>query len=1158
MNRRRKQFLTMLLAGILALTGIQWPEKVSAASAYSGWAEQDTSSVDADISVSAENSFGKLFKEALESEQAEQQENNGYNIFSVEVADNTATVQMETLKDCTLVVGIYEENSNTMSASANKPVSSEDKNVTLQFNTTLPSYFSVQAFLVDDTMHPLCTVYENPNYTKEMQEFLAKTTKDFDEEKVLNLDTDNTNNFAVYGEDTKIISHNAGTNQLASSREGVYVFENIDSSVSSLQKHDIFAYEQDNGEMLLIKTGSISVTGTTATVTEEDTSMEEVFDYVKIDTQDSKGSVVVDDSTCGENVVYNGLKQKRGNRKKDISYEGSIGESQKYTLGDASLGNDTAKISGSMTLSLDCCLKLFVSKSKTYAEIRFGYVLDNNITVKVKSENDITLAKVSFSPIAGIPVVTVTVTPVFHANFNMEGKITAKVSGQVGYVVEEKKIKSLTNSPKVDLDCDIEGELYLGLSLRPVISLISEKIAMLGMTATVGAKATVNLSKPIENVRHTCKVCFEGDISFQYKLLFEAKLLDSDKLNPMYTQDGSRKITDYYFSADHMEFGLGVCPYKEFKMCVTVYDTDKKTIPDALVNNDAVTNEKGIAILFLKGGKHTITAAKDGIGKTEKNITVEKPAKIILILSEASDAAEDLDAADDGSNVYFGRYYQKKIVDKLQTESLDEVEFTDNTAVIGGVKYYKKRSGYYKETPIAWKIIDDDGAYYTLLSKKLLEWWTYSAPDNFWPKSNIRERLNNEFYNTAFSESEQADIADTEISTTEISYDDVYIDHEDNVITDTVTDKVYLLSKNDVLNPKYGFSGEQGEDSLRVAYASQYMNDDEVPARYWLLGPNYWFYGMLHGEYVSTSGEIAKHNLVNGSVSNEMGVRPVIRVKKNSASLFTKADVTQNVRKEAVIRRKASQKTFTDLQADTIYNFYAVKSRNVENVWDGGNLLYITQVRSDKAGSLNVTYDTGQKYNNIEEFVVPLQKNIAKAAVTFPTWIIYDASEHVIEPAVSYQGSSLKEGVDYEVTGDYSAADVGNYSVTINGIGDYTGFVTIPYTISQTKKPEEPGPSDKIEKPGKVTEITVRSQKRKITIQWKKRNDASGYQIQYALDKAFTKGKKVKNAKGTAKSIKIKGLKQKATYYIRVRAYKKVSGNKVYGAWSNKVKCKVK
>ncbi|MFR8247158.1 MAG: hypothetical protein ACLU9V_04380 [Roseburia sp.] len=61
----------------------------------------------------------------------------------------------------------------------------------------------MRGYLIEtETLRPICTVYESSMYTQEMQEFLAKTTDDFDEEKVLNLDDDDTNNFAVYGDDT--------------------------------------------------------------------------------------------------------------------------------------------------------------------------------------------------------------------------------------------------------------------------------------------------------------------------------------------------------------------------------------------------------------------------------------------------------------------------------------------------------------------------------------------------------------------------------------------------------------------------------------------------------------------------------------------------------------------------------------------------------------------------------------------------------------------------------------------------------------------------------------------------------------------------------------------------------------------------------------------
>lgn len=61
---------------------------------------------------------------------------------------------------------------------------------------------------------------------------------------------------------------------------------------------------------------------------------------------------------------------------------------------------------------------------------------------------------------------------------------------------------------------------------------------------------------------------------------------------------------------------------------------------------------------------------------------------------------------------------------------------------------------------------------------------------------------------------------------------------------------------------------------------------------------------------------------------------------------------------------------------------------------------------------------------------------------------------------------------------------------------------------------------------------------------------ASRYQIQVATDKKFKKNKKTVTAKKSKTKVKISKLKKKKKYYVRVRAYKSVSGKKVYGAWS--------
>ena len=81
----------------------------------------------------------------------------------------------------------------------------------------------------------------------------------------------------------------------------------------------------------------------------------------------------------------------------------------------------------------------------------------------------------------------------------------------------------------------------------------------------------------------------------------------------------------------------------------------------------------------------------------------------------------------------------------------------------------------------------------------------------------------------------------------------------------------------------------------------------------------------------------------------------------------------------------------------------------------------------------------------------------------------------------------------------------------------------------------------------------VKGKKMKITL--KKISGARGYQIRYCDNKKF-QGYKTKNI--TKRKITIKKLTKKTTYYVKARAYKKVDGKKIYGAWSKIKKVKIK
>jgi Leucine-rich repeat (LRR) protein len=83
------------------------------------------------------------------------------------------------------------------------------------------------------------------------------------------------------------------------------------------------------------------------------------------------------------------------------------------------------------------------------------------------------------------------------------------------------------------------------------------------------------------------------------------------------------------------------------------------------------------------------------------------------------------------------------------------------------------------------------------------------------------------------------------------------------------------------------------------------------------------------------------------------------------------------------------------------------------------------------------------------------------------------------------------------------------------------------------------------------------SASKKATIKWKKNAKATGYQIQYSTSSKFADENTVtvKNAATVSKTIS--KLTKGKTYYVRIRAYKKVGSKTYYSAWSASKKVKV-
>lgn len=154
----------------------------------------------------------------------------------------------------------------------------------------------------------------------------------------------------------------------------------------------------------------------------------------------------------------------------------------------------------------------------------------------------------------------------------------------------------------------------------------------------------------------------------------------------------------------------------------------------------------------------------------------------------------------------------------------------------------------------------------------------------------------------------------------------------------------------------------------------------------------------------------------------------------------------------------------------------------------------------------------------------------------------------------TYTGKSIRPSVTVTVNGKKIGASAyklyyknnknsGIGTVQVRGTGKYSRInKTLTFKIL----------------PPKTLLTGLKKANRSFTASWKKNIQATGYQIQYAADSRFIKERKtVTVGKQSAIRYKISGLKNKKTYYVRIRSYKRVGKKVLYSSWSTVKKIRV-
>lgn len=327
------------------------------------------------------------------------------------------------------------------------------------------------------------------------------------------------------------------------------------------------------------------------------------------------------------------------------------------------------------------------------------------------------------------------------------------------------------------------------------------------------------------------------------------------------------------------------------------------------------------------------------------------------------------DAYDEGSYEYVNWSQMVRPVVHINLEETSEYSYAgtvtnvDNTewdCVWFGNYYQNDITGKQKE-PIKWRVLDVNGDDAFLITDKKLD--VQSCQGITWEGSSIRKWLNDKFYNDAFSENEKKAINSTLVVNRQN-----YYNTEREIEQKSTSDYVYLLSLDEVRNPRYGFSNYSSTSINRTAESTKYTLEKEKEDWFWNDGStgNAWWalrnFGDLHRIASSIERDGAIHLDKYTSVLLPYAIRPVIHLNLKNTNVYSyagtvKADGSKNEIAPNIIKTDTSKKRGTS--AKKTVKPAKMKIKSIKNVKKRG--IAITWKKQNGVSGYEIRYSTNKK-----------------------------------------------------------------------------------------------------------------------------------------------------------------------------------------------------
>ena len=227
--------------------------------------------------------------------------------------------------------------------------------------------------------------------------------------------------------------------------------------------------------------------------------------------------------------------------------------------------------------------------------------------------------------------------------------------------------------------------------------------------------------------------------------------------------------------------------------------------------------------------------------------------------------------SDSEDHIYFGSYPQKGYSSDEVPEYVIKADFDENGhGIIYGKEYVriekKGKYTYYVYEPVRWLILADEESKLTLFADKILDCKPYTEEFRgaTWDNSDLRTWMNEEFYNTCFSDSEKEYLIK---HTTEQSLNYYF----EFLAGEATEDYVGLMSSAELADGRYIFKNHVSEEDNQRRKTTG--TDYAVAKGLFTDGKGY-------GEYwTCTTANVENTNTVviteNGVILMESGGEPV-------------------------------------------------------------------------------------------------------------------------------------------------------------------------------------------------------------------------------------------------------------------------------------------